>query len=56
MPSALRAHDALVTAPPHIGRGFAFAEAVAAMRYLQSGESVGKVVLEVGASGLTERP
>ena len=56
LPSAFRALDALVTAPPHVGRRFAFAEAVAAMRYLQSGESVGKVVLEVGASGLTECP
>jgi NADPH:quinone reductase-like Zn-dependent oxidoreductase len=33
--------------PPFIGRRFAFAEAPAALRYLQSGESIGKVVLEV---------
>jgi NADPH:quinone reductase-like Zn-dependent oxidoreductase len=45
--AGLRALETFVTAPPHIGRRFAFAEAPAAMRYLQSGESVGKVVLEV---------
>jgi NADPH:quinone reductase-like Zn-dependent oxidoreductase len=33
--------------PPYIGRRFAFGEAPAAMRYLQSGSSIGKVVLEV---------
>jgi alcohol dehydrogenase len=32
---------------PFVGRRFDFAEASAALRYLQSGESVGKVVLEV---------
>jgi alcohol dehydrogenase len=36
-----------ITRPPHIGRRFAFAEAPAAMRYLQGGGSIGKVVLEV---------
>ncbi len=43
------AYDALATlipAPPLVGRRFAFADAPAAMRYLQSGESIGKVVLE----------
>ncbi len=33
--------------PPYVGRQFAFAEAPIALRYLQSGESIGKVVLEV---------
>jgi len=33
--------------PPFVGRRFRFAEAPAALRYLQSGESIGKVVLEV---------
>jgi len=45
-----RAYDQLsrfVQRPPFIGRRFSFAEAPAALRYLQSGESVGKVVLEV---------
>lgn len=37
----------LVAEPPVVGRRFPFAEAPAAMRHLQSGESVGKVVLEV---------
>jgi alcohol dehydrogenase len=39
--------DRLITRPPRIGRRFPFDEAPAAMRYLQSGNSVGKVVLEV---------
>jgi alcohol dehydrogenase len=38
--------DALITAPPLVGRRFPFAEAPAAMRHLQSGESIGKVILE----------
>lgn len=39
--------DAIITAPPLVGRRFPFAEARAAMRHLQSGESIGKIVLEV---------
>jgi alcohol dehydrogenase len=39
--------DRLITRPPRIGRRFPFDEAPAAMRYLQSGASVGKVVLDV---------
>jgi alcohol dehydrogenase len=35
-----------ITRPPHIGRRFPFGEAPAALRYLQGGGSVGKVVLE----------
>lgn len=45
-----RAYDQLARfaeRPPLIGRRFRFAEAPAALRHLQSGESVGKVVLEV---------
>ena len=45
-----RAYDRLaqlVQRPPLVGRRFAFADAPAALRYLQSGESIGKVVLEV---------
>jgi NADPH:quinone reductase-like Zn-dependent oxidoreductase len=38
---------AMIPRPPHIGQRFAFADARAAMRYLQSGGSVGKVVLEI---------
>ncbi len=37
----------LIHRPPLIGRRFGFTEALAALRYLQSGESIGKVVLEV---------
>ena len=35
-----------ITRPPHIGRRFPFGEAPAALRCLQGGGSVGKVVLE----------
>lgn len=41
--------DRLITEPPLVGRRFAFADAHTAMRYLQSGASVGKVVLEVNS-------
>ncbi len=44
---AFDALDGLITEPPLIGRRFAFGEAPAAMRHMQSGESIGKVVLEV---------
>ena len=37
--------SALQPPAPHIGRTFPFAEAPAAVRYLQSGDSVGKVIL-----------
>lgn len=37
----------LVQRPPFVGRRFGFDDAPAALRYLQSGESIGKVVLEV---------
>jgi len=43
----LDALDRLTMAPPLVGRSFPFADARAAMRHLQSGESIGKVVLEV---------
>ena len=36
-----------ITQPPLIGRRFPFEQAPAALRYLQSGQSVGKVVLEI---------
>jgi alcohol dehydrogenase len=39
--------DAVVTSPPLVGRSFPFAGAPAAMRHLQSGSSIGKVVLEL---------
>lgn len=38
---------AVIQRPPHIGRRYRFADAPAAMRYLQGGGSVGKVVLDV---------
>ena len=45
--AGLDALDTLITGPPLVGRRFAFADAHDAMRHLQSGESIGKVVLEV---------
>jgi len=39
--------DTLTTEPPLVGRHFAFADLAAAMRHLQSGESIGKVVLDL---------
>lgn len=42
---AWNALGALNTPPPLVGRTFPFDEAPAAMRYLQSGESIGKVVI-----------
>ena len=42
-----RAIEELVTVAPFVGRSFPFGKAPAAMRYLQSGQSVGKVVLEL---------
>ncbi|MCR9141250.1 MAG: zinc-binding dehydrogenase [bacterium] len=37
-------------APPHVGRRFAFTDAHSALRFFQSGQSVGKVVLEIPES------
>jgi alcohol dehydrogenase len=51
LPSAYAALARDITTPPLIGRRFAFGDAPAALRYLQSGESVGKVVLEVDQPG-----
>jgi alcohol dehydrogenase len=45
-----RAYDQLATLlarPPFVGRRFPFQEAPTALRHLQGGESMGKVVLEV---------
>ncbi len=47
LPPAYDELGRLVTRPPHVGREFPFEAAPAAMRYLQSGRSVGKVVLLV---------
>lgn len=46
LPKAYEALDGLILTPPFVGRRFSFDEAPAAMRYLQSGDSMGKVVLE----------
>jgi NADPH:quinone reductase-like Zn-dependent oxidoreductase len=34
--------------PPHVGETFSFDDAPSALRRLQTGKTVGKVVLEVG--------
>ena len=44
---ALVAIERLITRPPYVGRQFEFSDLPAAMRYLQSGGSVGKVVVTV---------
>ena len=47
LPQAYDRLTRLVRTPPFVGRRFAFDDAPAALRHLQSGESIGKVVLEV---------
>lgn len=47
LPRAFAEIERLIPSPPLIGRRFPFAETPAALRHLQSGESIGKVVLEV---------
>jgi alcohol dehydrogenase len=47
LPAAYAELAPYVSRPPHIGRRFPFAEAPAALHHLQSGESVGKVILEI---------
>ncbi len=47
LPEAYAGVAGFITRPPFIGRRFPFADAPAAMRHLQSGASVGKVVLEI---------
>jgi alcohol dehydrogenase len=47
LPRAFAEIERLFRTPPLVGRRFPFAEAPAALRHLQSGESIGKVVLEV---------
>ncbi len=44
--NAFDAALALTTTPPHIGARFPFAEAPAALRTLQGGRTIGKVILE----------
>ncbi len=46
LPEAYAALERTCTEPPLVGRRFGFDEAPAAMRFLKSGESMGKVVLE----------
>jgi alcohol dehydrogenase len=43
----MRATLALIPSPPHIGARFRFEEALEAMKLLQSGQTTGKVVLEL---------
>ncbi len=48
LPEAYRQLEALAPLPPHVGAVFPFERAPEAMRLLQGGGTVGKVVLEVG--------
>jgi alcohol dehydrogenase len=48
LPEAYRQIEALAPQPPHVGAAFPFERAPEAMRLLQGGGTVGKVVLEVG--------
>lgn len=48
LPAALSALETLCPDPPFVGRRFSFDQAPDAMRFLQSGASIGKVVLEIG--------
>ncbi len=47
LPESMRATLALIPSPPHIGARFRFEEALEAMKLLQSGQTTGKVVLEL---------
>lgn len=42
--------EALKLAPPHVGRVFAFEDMVTAMEFLQTGRSIGKVVVRIDHS------
>jgi alcohol dehydrogenase len=47
LPRAYEQLSGFLQGPPTIGRRFSFGDAPAALRYLQSGDSIGKIVLEV---------
>lgn len=47
LPESMRATLAVIPSPPHIGATRPFEEAIDAMRLLQSGQTIGKVVLEL---------
>ncbi len=53
LPEGYAALERLVTRPPHVGARFPFERAPEALRLLQSGETVGKVVLAVPAANPT---
>ena len=47
LPEAYEALERLLPRPPHVGASFPFDAALEALRLLQSGETIGKVVLTV---------
>ena len=47
LPEALRSIEPLIPGPPLVQRQFAFADLPSAMRHLQSGDSIGKVIVSV---------
>ena len=51
LPEGYAALERLLPCPPHVGARFPFDQAVEAMRLLQSGQTIGKVVLKVASRG-----
>ena len=51
LPEGYAALEQLLPRPPHVGARFPFDQALDAMRLLQSGKTIGKVVLQVTARG-----
>jgi len=50
MPEGYAALERLLPRPPHVGARFPFERTLEAMRLLQSGKTIGKVVLQAVAS------
>jgi synaptic vesicle membrane protein VAT-1 len=50
LPEGYAALERLLSGPPHVGARFPFEQALEAMRFLQSGRTIGKVVLQVAPS------
>jgi len=51
LPEGYAALERLLPRPPHVGARFPFDQALEAMRLLQSGKTIGKVVLKVASPG-----
>jgi alcohol dehydrogenase len=53
LPESYAALERLLPRPPHVGARLPFDQAPEAMRLLQSGKTIGKVVLKVASPGIT---